>query len=540
MSLRTRLILVFGALMGLLIGAEWLLVTALTHDLKREMAEVAYNSSARVLGSVFPRIDADLEAPLAPTPRSAVDGPPPTSFRMVGPGLHPHRSRHQVRIYQIDSLLELTRGAERREPDPSVEADPEAMQEEILVLTLHDSSRPDPMAGPPWLFRGLERPGESGHEDDLRLHLWVSSRASLNPGSGVLANTPVTTSKSPQSTSPQSPPPTTAGVEIPIPSEGIEAANRRWLRRMVLGSAAILGLGLIAATWLAHRITRPLRDLGRAARELGEGALGTQVKEAGAQEVDEAIQAFNQMSRRLAALDAEAARLREREHLTEIGELARGLAHALRNPLHMLGLSVDELARRGEDARGNEARAELADAARGQILRIDRSLRSFLALASGFQGEPEEVRIDDLARDVALEILQGPGGAAVKVECDAPCTLRGIAAELRAVLHVLVVNAVEAGGDQPVGVRVTCEGEVRVEVTDRGAGLAEEVRRRLFTPHVTTKPQGAGMGLFLAQRIATNRYGGRLSLEDRPGGGTLAVLVLRDRREQPHETPDHG
>ena len=65
-----------------------------------------------------------------------------------------------------------------------------------------------------------------------------------------------------------------------------------------------------------------------------------------------------------------------------------------------------------------------------------------------------------------------------------------------------------------------------VEVSDQGPGLAPEVRERLFTPHVSTKEQGAGMGLFLARRIAQNRYGGTLELLDRDGGGTLARLQL--------------
>ena len=54
-----------------------------------------------------------------------------------------------------------------------------------------------------------------------------------------------------------------------------------------------------------------------------------------------------------------------------------------------------------------------------------------------------------------------------------------------------------------------------MEIEDEGEGLAEEIRRRLFTPHLSTKANGSGMGLFLAHRIATNRYGGSLELIDR-------------------------
>ncbi|MDA8020297.1 MAG: ATP-binding protein, partial [Thermoanaerobaculia bacterium] len=124
----------------------------------------------------------------------------------------------------------------------------------------------------------------------------------------------------------------------------------------------------------------------------------------------------------------------------------------------------------------------------------------------------------------------------VRVAVDAVGSMpevEGVEAELRAMLQALVVNAVEASPDgDEVGVRVLSpEGGtgVRVEIRDRGPGLAEEVRKRLFTPHVSTKASGSGMGLFLAHRLATERYGGSLELFDRDGGGTLALLEINGR-----------
>jgi signal transduction histidine kinase len=74
----------------------------------------------------------------------------------------------------------------------------------------------------------------------------------------------------------------------------------------------------------------------------------------------------------------------------------------------------------------------------------------------------------------------------------------------------------------------------RIEIDDEGAGIAPEVADRLFAPHVTTKPHGSGMGLYLAQRLATHRYGGGVKLEARtdgkPGAGTRATLRLADRK----------
>src|SRR5262249_6866739 len=161
------------------------------------------------------------------------------------------------------------------------------------------------------------------------------------------------------------------------------------------------------------------------------------------------------------------------------------------------------------------------------------SIRSFLALASGGTGAVETLDAASLVDDVVLSALQDARGR-VRVEAERKtpeCPLRAIPAEVRAVVQALVVNAVEASPDG-ARVRVTTareDGACVVSVEDEGPGLAPEVRSRLFTPHVTTKPNGSGMGLFLAQRIASTRYGGSVSLDGRAQGGTRAVLKMRDR-----------
>ncbi len=76
-----------------------------------------------------------------------------------------------------------------------------------------------------------------------------------------------------------------------------------------------------------------------------------------------------------------------------------------------------------------------------------------------------------------------------------------------------------------------------ITVDDEGPGIPPSVRERLFTPHVTTKAAGAGMGLYLAHRLATTRYGGTLDLADRSAGGTRATLTLGDRGVAGGEVP---
>jgi signal transduction histidine kinase len=321
-----------------------------------------------------------------------------------------------------------------------------------------------------------------------------------------------------------------AGREIRIPHRPVAATLGRFRSQLALGSLGILALGLVAAALLAHRVTRPLARLERAAVRVGAGELGVEVPVERDDEVGSAVGAFNAMSVRLAELDRENRRLAENERLSELGEVARGIAHTLRNPLNALGLSIEELAGGPDAGRA----AALAETSRRQIRRLDGALRSFLALASADAAEAESVDLVAVAREVALEALQDAGGRLrIEVAADSPVIVEAVAAEIKAMIQALVVNACEAS---PAGARVVVRvaeaggGGARVEVEDEGPGVAPEVLARLGSPHLTTKAHGSGMGLFLAQRLASGRYGGAVELARREGAGTRATVLLGARR----------
>ena len=247
---------------------------------------------------------------------------------------------------------------------------------------------------------------------------------------------------------------------IPIPGTGVKDAITRFRTRLLLGSLGIVAVGLLAAAFVAHRVTRPLVELSRAARKLGEGGFGAQVDGARGGEVGEAIAAFNQMSSRLEALEREALALKEREHLGEMGDVARGMAHALRNPLHAVGLSVDELASRLPD---DPEAASMAASARRQIARrrrddplLPRPRGGRRLRGGGRRAVPRRGGRPLGAPGSAGPRACGrrPGGADGRASSRSPPSCR-------AALHALVVNAVEASPD---GAEVL----VRVEARDGG------------------------------------------------------------------------
>ena len=266
---------------------------------------------------------------------------------------------------------------------------------------------------------------------------------------------------------------------IPLPRSGVDAALERYTRRLGWGLLALLVSGLVLAVWIAQRVTQ-------------------------------------------------AASVRADRELAELGEIGRGLAHSLRNPLHALGLSLEALA---AESTGSGASAALAQSGREQLQRVDQALRSFLALSAGNGAEASDVRLADVIDDVLLEASQRAQGRVQLSREGGEQRLRAVPAELRVMLHALVINALEASPDGGrIEVVVTEAGAaLQLDVRDEGEGVPADVRDRLFQPHVSGKPHGAGMGLYLAQRLAGSRYRGRITLEPASPRGTLARLTLHPR-----------
>jgi signal transduction histidine kinase len=322
---------------------------------------------------------------------------------------------------------------------------------------------------------------------------------------------------------------------IDLPRAGVDAALERFSRQLGWGLAALLALGLLLSAWLAQRIARPLRALADAAQAVGRGTLGAQAPDGGVPEVRQTIAAFNAMSAQLQRLDAEAAALRADRELAELGEIGRGLAHSLRNPLHALGLSLEALAAQAADPVRAQA---LAQSGREQLQRVDQALRGFLALSAGAGAAAEPVALREVVDDVLLEASQRAQGRVRLARAGDETTLLAVPAELRVMLHALVVNALEASPDGgAVTVRVqaaaTSEAPLVIEVEDEGDGVPDAIRARLFQPHISGKPHGAGMGLYLAERLARLRYRGGIALAPRVPHGTVARLTLRPREVVP-------
>ncbi len=291
---------------------------------------------------------------------------------------------------------------------------------------------------------------------------------------------------------------------VMLPAERIDNAfPLHWLG----WGAASLVLTLAAAWWIVSRVTRPLRALGRAARQVGRGRHPDPVAVSGAEELQQPANAFNQLSEDLARSERERA------------EVLAGISHDLRTPLARLRLEAEM------SVNDEAARTAIA----GDIEQMDAIIGQFLDYARAAGDEaPAETEVGRLLGDVAARFSR----TGVQLQLDLadcrPAQLRPLAVA-RAVGN-LIENARKYGGGEITLAAREADGQLLIEVMDRGPGIpAEEIERlkRPFTrlESARTDVKGTGLGLAIVERIA-KLHGGSLTLSARDGGGLTATLRL--------------
>jgi len=227
------------------------------------------------------------------------------------------------------------------------------------------------------------------------------------------------------------------------------------------------------------------------------------------------------------------------ESLAQLGEMAGGVAHELRNGLATLRGYLTLIERRPDE----DSIADFLSEIRGEADHLERVLQDFLSFARPGTARVRELSLDRLLRRAAAD--PALDGVEVRVQGE-DVVLRGDPQLLERAVRNLLHNAVEAerevGRRGPIEVEIALEPEgVEIAIEDRGPGLPDEIRERLFHPFATGRRGGVGLGLALAHRIVV-LHGGRIRLDDRPGGGTRALLSFpRDTIvTMGNETPSAG
>lgn len=297
---------------------------------------------------------------------------------------------------------------------------------------------------------------------------------------------------------------------------------------LALAGAVLVG-ALIAALVLSGRIARPVAALAGRARAMAAGETPQLPSPAGSDEIGDLSRAFSDLS---SELEVSRERLLQAERVAAWREMARRLAHELKNPIFPIQLSIETLRRAlaqdGQAGRFGELFRESSETVLDEL----RALRGIIDEFSDFARMPQpRLQPTDVADVVAhvTDLYRARAGE-VALESAVAADLPAVAADremLARALGNLVGNALDAmpeGGTLRVAASAQ-DGGVAIEVSDTGPGLTDEQRTRLFTPYYTTKKGGTGLGLAIVQGIVSD-HGGRIRVESEPGKGTTFTLLL--------------
>jgi len=319
------------------------------------------------------------------------------------------------------------------------------------------------------------------------------------------------------------------------------AARQATYPALIAGCLAALAAMLMAAL-VARRFVGPIQQLGQETARIAEGCFQPAAVPKRNDEIRDLALAVNSMAEKLSRYEAA---VRDRERLRTLAQLGAGMAHQLRNSATGARMAI-ELHRRGGPAGKN---AEALDVAMRQLRLMESYLQRLLQVDRAGERPRADVDLAESLRGVLDLVRPACVHGGVELDyCDPDDRLVawGEADSLRDVLMNVTLNAVEAakrpGGQEP-RVRVALDrlnaerGVIRVE--DNGAGPAAAVQENLFEPFVTDKPEGVGLGLFLARRVV-EAHGGTIGWHRQDGWTCFSIELPLRPLDGTHGAPVGG
>src|SRR5437016_5908266 len=293
---------------------------------------------------------------------------------------------------------------------------------------------------------------------------------------------------------------------------------------VVLGAVVVFA-GVRVAGHLSRQLSRPIDELVGWTRLIRRRMpLPAGPPTHGAPEFEALRQALRELA---TALDQARDKELEAERLRAFREVARRVAHEIKNPLTAMRIGVDQLRRSGGQA---DRRATAVEVLAAETRRLERLAREFSEFGRLPEGPKSEVDLVDLLVELGRSAV--PDDVAVTVRANGagegpPCRLLGHYEPLRRAFSNLLRNAAEAmDGHGTIEIAVSRDGPgILVTIADHGRGISDELRHRVFEPYFTTKQDGTGLGLALA-RQTVEAHNGSITVADTPGGGATFSIVL--------------
>ncbi|MCA9665775.1 MAG: HAMP domain-containing protein [Myxococcales bacterium] len=305
----------------------------------------------------------------------------------------------------------------------------------------------------------------------------------------------------------------------------------RWVFLIMFGAVLLVATGV--GIFVARRTTRQVAVLSGAVQEVAEGDLRTQVEVKGRDELADLARAFNEM---VGQLRENRERIGYLEKIGAWQEIARRLAHEIKNPLTPIQLAMQQVHRKyeGDDPRFRKMLDDAHAIITEEVEGLRRLVQAFSSFARLPNVQPEPVDINALLEDFFkshVEVTQRCKEVRWR-EVEPVVQVMVDRMLMKHVIYNLVENAVQAAEDagtsEALEVEISAKRDgqrVTLQVRDNGPGMPDDVRKRIFNPYYTTKERGTGLGLAIVKKIVLE-HGGSIGVDSVVGEGSTFTIRL--------------
>jgi signal transduction histidine kinase len=300
-------------------------------------------------------------------------------------------------------------------------------------------------------------------------------------------------------------------------------------RRVVLAAVVFIIIGAMIGYWMAERIADPVNRLMKATGRIAKGDLSARILATSSDEFRRLVEAFNRMA---ADLQRQRVELERSNRLAAWADMARQVAHDIKNPLTPIQLNAEHLRRVHEDRGAPLGRVldECVDNVLNQVRLLRQIAGEFSSFASSPTARPAPESLGAVIADVVEAYRTGLKGR-VEIVVDVPASLPPVLID-KAVLSRALTNIIEnalhampGGGALRISAQPHDGRAVELAIADSGVGMDRAALERIFEPYFSTRASGTGLGLTIAKRnVELN--GGTIAVESERGQGTTVRITL--------------
>lgn len=301
--------------------------------------------------------------------------------------------------------------------------------------------------------------------------------------------------------------------------------------KRIVATALVFAFGILLAVVLSWMYTKPIHNVVNAARSVAAGDLSPQISTDRKDEIGELTHTFNYMVQKLREERALEEKLRETEHLSGIAQLAKGIAHEVRNPLNFISLSIDHLKKKfGPQEKEERVQFEsLIMSIKQEIQRLNKLVGDFLDYGKPLRLSLQDTDIGKLIDEVISLVRAKAEKDRIRIHySDGALPALSLDPDLiKTCILNLILNAFQAmpdGGDLTVASQVS-NGKASIIIEDTGVGVSRENLQKLFDPFFSTKSSGLGLGLAMTRRVI-EEHGGKVDFQSVEGKGSTVSILL--------------